>query len=118
LHCLCKKVYSPVLDSQRYCGRCENWFHVHCLGEPKTAQRMSRPLGLQLTEAPIARGWISSPPADWMTVGSGRLVSKASQKYRVNKEDCNWQDLLGISFLLYVNDSPPFFQCPTCQNLI
>lgn len=117
-HCLCQKVYSPVLDSQRYCGSCEKWFDIWCLGEPRRARKMSGPLGLQLANAPIARGWISSPPADWMTVGSGRLVKKALKKYST-KEHCDWELLLGRSFLSYLTDAPPsFFQCPSCDNLI
>lgn len=78
---------------------------------------MSRSLGWQLANAPVTRGWVSSPPENWMTVGSGRLVSKALETYKA-KEHCDWEGLLGRSYVSYVTDAPPFFKCPTCDDLI
>ena len=31
LHCTCKKMYSPVLDQQRFCTSCSKWFHKTCM---------------------------------------------------------------------------------------
>ena len=118
LHCICEKVYSPVLDIQRYCITCDNWFHISCLGEPVRTSRMCGPLTLQLSKAPIARGWMKSTPSDWMIVGSGRLVRKVLAKSQV-KGRHDLEEIVGSSFLSYLKESPPqFFECATCYNQI
>lgn len=120
LHCICQRVYSPNLDSQRYCKRCDEWFHSRCLGEPQTTTRMSGSLIQQLLKAPICRGWTSSPPEDWMTVGSGRLYRKIVATSKLEGPH-DWEELLGSSFLLYVTEGSAdfeFFKCPQCSGLI
>jgi hypothetical protein len=115
---MCETVYSPVLDIQRYCMACHKWFHVSCLGEPVRTNRMCGPLALQLSNAPIARGWMKTPPSDWMIVGSGRIVRKVLAMSQV-KGSHDWEQIVGSSFLSYLKDSPPeFFACPTCSNEI
>jgi hypothetical protein len=118
LHCICKMVYSPVLDEQRYCIKCKSWFHMTCLENTKSVRHVSGPLGKQLVNMPIVRGWFCDPPQKWMTVGNRKRVEKAKKVYKVGTSQ-DWGDLLDEDYvtLSTTTSSESFrysYTCPTC----
>jgi len=96
------------------------WFHIEHLGDVERRSRKPGPLTKQLWNLPVVRGWMTTPPGDWMTVGSGRLIRKART---ISKETGphDWESLVGASFISFVNLSPSmfsFYSCPRCEDLI
>jgi hypothetical protein len=110
-----------MLDEQRYCVECSKWFDVDCLPEGEDMRRnISGPLGQLLTKLPIVRGGLSDPPADWMTVGSRRLVEKAKSLYKDGSLH-DWGDLLGEEFVTFstTNASMSYcYSCPSCDGVL
>lgn len=107
------------MDEQRYCNTCSMWFHTECLGEAERKRKVWGPLGRQLASLPIVRGWMSSPPADWMTVGSGRLVKKAKSSSKACSQELG--ELLGEGFISFATTTPAmffFYACPRCKGKI
>jgi len=95
------------------------WFHLSCLPEAEEKRTVCGPLGRQLIASPIVRGWESSSPESWMTVGCGRLVEKAKSLYKEGSSQ-DWGDLLGQEFISF-STTPSFlnsYSCPLCQTLI
>ena len=70
---------------------------------------------------PIVRGWMSTPPANWMTVGCGRLVKKAIKAQSLSKEGSSQEldDLLGKEFISFATTTRSlffFYACPRCEG--
>jgi hypothetical protein len=109
------------LDSQRYCEACSTWYHISCLDEDEKGKRVYGPLRLQFSNLTIARGWTSSPAANWMTVGTGRLVKKAREISQTSTSH-DWEKELGHDFFSFVADTSnpvfPSYSCPHCAGLI
>ena len=96
------------------------WFHVECLGEPKGKRKAGGPLGKQLMELPIVRGWMSDPPEDWMTVGSNRLIEKVKSCYKKGTSQ-DWGGILGEEFITFSTTTSSLlysYPCPLCDNLV
>jgi len=124
-HCICKKMYSPVLDRQRFCGQCEKWFHEGCMDKIGKPWRLEGgTAGDCLMKVPIIRGWDGDHDAeDWMTVGSGRKLEAvrtnreyiAANSTDVEEEWREWEHLLTREFVLHVRGRK-FVRllCPAC----
>lgn len=130
LQCVCQKMYSPVLDYQRYCQQCEKWYHGECMekiGKPSLVKGAS---ALEcLLKVPVIRGWDKDPePQDWMTVGCGRkllavqrLKAKvtAESEGDVEREWTIWGTKLSGEFISYVQETRfRRFLCPGCSSHI
>jgi hypothetical protein len=104
-------MYSPVLDRQRYCDECKQWYHEGCM------ERVGRPKKLDgvtaadcLMKLPIFRGWDGNHDAeDWMMVGTGRKLEAvradrgvAATSANLEDEWKRWSDLLSPEFVQHV----------------
>ena len=92
---------------------------MDCLGEAKGKSKVCGPLGAQLMALPVIRGWMCSPPQNWMTVGSGRLIKKIKSVYKKDTSQ-DWRDILGEEFISFSSTSPLLYpySCPVCEELI
>ena len=71
---------------------------------------------------PIIRGWMSSPlslPLNWMTFGSGRLVTKPKSLYK-KRSSQDWGDF-DPDFVKFSQTSTSVlysYSCPNCNDSI
>lgn len=108
------------MDLQRYCEGCFRWFDIGCIEEVEGTRRTHGPLSQQLGGLPIVRGWMTTPAANWMTVGSGRLVKKAKSLSK-ERGSHDWGNLLGEEFISFVTKGSSMLEmyvCPGCKKMI
>lgn len=131
----CQKEYHPALDRQRYCGGCQAWYHVGCLGETSDIDfdrpLIAPPFDVEEVDAdgfpavweevlrrPTVRGHHGryNYHNNWLVTGNG------TQKHLIEswKADKNFPDdwvvLFGEDFLVDIMRKDfRLYPCPGCQ---
>jgi hypothetical protein len=129
LQCRCQRLYSPVLDRQRFCRTCQEWFHETCMDKIGRPQLLTGATAAEcLMKVPILRGWQGDhSAADWMTVGSGRKLEAVQRRREavtgmsgdVEEEWDRWSKLLSQEFVRYVRETRFVrYLCPHCSRHI
>jgi len=120
LTCTCDKMYSPPLDSQRYCSNCSKWFHVGCmeLSQPETQSRAFKPAPQQLAGVPIMRGWNGNRNGkSWETVGTGRKLVAVKAWLAKDVLPKNWREQLDDQFVTAMTEKIwALYTCPKCSS--
>jgi len=123
-HCICKSVYSPENDVQRYCLNCAQWYDVDCIKRKKVksaGRDAGQDVAKKIASMPILRGALGSSEKQWRICGSGRKIAKVKEWGKKRRFPEDWEERLGESFVNYAhNTSFSRYRCPTpgCGTII
>jgi hypothetical protein len=112
-HCICKKIYDPVNDVQRYCKDCGKWYHIECC--KLIAEGFPMPLDMKdkIYRMPIMRGALGSVNDEWRISGTGWHKELVRTWHEAESFPDNWEDQLGDDFMTIMEHASfIYYSCP------
>jgi hypothetical protein len=118
--CICKKMYCPPTDHQRYCIPCKMWYHAECLELcEEEGQIGPEIIHYWVNKCPLMRGWDGGEGRSWETVGNCRKVLTVRFWYVKRMLPKDWKEKLGAPFVDEMTKKKwARYKCPTCEKHI
>ena len=119
-HCVCKELYNPVDDVQRFCDDCGTWYHIQCCKSIERAFPMEQDMKEKIYRMPIMRGALGSFNKEWRISRSRWHMELVSAWLEDESFPDNWEDQLGDDFMTVMEHASfTYYRCPSgCDDAI